>query len=313
MQVIDLHCDTISKLVEAGSTVKLSSNDLNVDIRKLKAGNFVAQFFALYVDMAKTENPLELCLRMVDRFYLEMAENQETICMAVNYSKFLQNQAEGKISAFLTIEEGGVLKGSLANLRNFYRLGVRLMTLTWNYPNEIGFPNALAEFHNKGLTEFGREVVAEMNRLGMIIDVSHLSDQGFYDVALTSQQPFIASHSNARAMTGHDRNLSDDMIRVLAEKGGLTGLAFPRAFLGDAPVSRVEDMVRHVRHIHSVGGIEVIALGTDFDGTKPPLEVADSSQIGKLYQGLKQAGFSEADIEKIFFCNASRVIKQVLA
>jgi len=312
MQVIDLHCDTISKLVEAGSAIKLSKNDLNVDIRKLTAGNFAAQFFALFVDMATTENPLEFCLRMVDRFHLEMAENSESISLATNYADFLHNQKEARISAFLTIEEGGVLKGDLANLRNFYRLGVRLMTLTWNYPNEIGFPNVLADCRDKGLTEFGREAVAEMNRLGMIIDVSHLSDQGFYDVAAASVQPFVASHSNARAVTDHARNLTDEMIRLLAEKGGVTGLAFPRAFLGEAAVSRVEDMVRHVRHIHSVGGIGVIALGTDFDGTKPPMEVADSSEIGKLIDGLKQGGFFESDIEKIFFGNAIRVIKQVL-
>ena len=293
MNAIDLHCDTMSKLVELGPTTLLRKNELNVDIGKLQAGNFAAQFFALFIDMAKTENPLEYCLKMVDRFHMELAENQTTICLATNHAELLKNQSDGNISAFLTIEEGGALKGSLSNLRNFYRLGVRLLTLTWNYPNELGFPNALAECRDKGLTEFGREVVAEMNRLGMILDVSHLSDQGFYDVAATSSQPFVASHSNA-------------------EKGGVTGLTLARSFLAEPPNCRVEDMVRHVKHIYQVGGIDVIAIGSDFDGTKPPLEVADSSEIGKLITGLAQAGFSDAELEKICYRNAARVIREVL-
>ena len=197
-------------------------------------------------------------------------------------------------------------------MRNFYRLGVRLLTLTWNYPNELGFPNALTECRDKGLTEFGREVVAEMNRLGMLVDVSHLSDQGFYDVAATSSHPFVASHSNARSITGHTRNLTDDMIRILAEKGGVTGLTFARSFLAEPPNCRVEDMVRHVKHIYQVGGIDVIAIGSDFDGTKPPLEVANSSEIGKLITGLAKAGFSDEDLEKICYLNAARVIREVL-
>lgn len=312
MYAIDLHCDTISKLVELGPTTPLRENDLNVDIRKLQAGNFAAQFFALFIDMAKTENPLEYCLRMLDRFHLELAANQDTIRLATNQAELLKNQSEAKISAFLTIEEGGALKGRLSNLRNFYRLGVRLLTLTWNYPNELGFPNALEDCRDKGLTEFGREVVAEMNQLGMLVDVSHLSDQGFYDVAAASSHPFVASHSNARAITGHARNLTDEMIRLLAEKGGVTGLTFARSFLAEPPNCRVEDMVRHVKHIHQVGGIDVIAIGSDFDGTKPPLEVADSSEIGKLITGLAQAGFNDAELEKICYGNAMRVIRQVL-
>ena len=312
MNAIDLHCDTMSKLVELGPTTLLRDNDLNVDIGKLQAGNFAAQFFALFVDMAKTSNPLEYCLQMVDRFHLELADNRQSIRLATNQAELVANQAEGKISAFLTIEEGGVLKGELANLRNFHRLGVRLLTLTWNYPNEIGFPNALPECRDKGLTEFGREVVAEMNRLGMLVDVSHLSDQGFFDVAETSVRPFVASHSNARMITGHARNLTDEMIRVLAEKGGVTGLTFARSFLADPPRSHVEDIVRHAKHIRQVGGIDVIAIGSDFDGTKPPLEVADSSQIGKLTEGLSAAGFSSGEIEKICYGNAARLIREVL-
>jgi len=298
--------------MEKGEQASLRENDLSVDIRKLRAGSVMAQFFALFVDLAKTDNPLDTCLTMLDRFYRELEANKEAIQIATCWRDIMDNDAAGKISAFLTIEEGGVLGGKLSHLRNFHRLGVRLVTLTWNYPNEIGFPNAKEEYRKQGLTEFGREVVAEMNRLGMLIDVSHLSDQGFYDVASLSTRPFVASHSNARAITPHPRNLTDDMIRVLAEKGGIAGLNFAKQFLGDRDISLVEDMVRHVRHIYKVGGVDVLAVGTDFDGIKPKQEVASSAEMDKLAQGLAKAGFNEGEIEKIFHGNALRVIRDTL-
>ena len=243
------------------------------DLEKLRKGNALAQFFALYIDLMDKRDPLEMCLEMLDRFYQEIESNQEDIALARNYNELISNQQQGKISAFLTIEEGGALKGELQNLRNFYRLGVRLITLTWNFPNEIGFPNLNLEFSHRGLTPFGRELVDEMNRLGMLVDVSHLSDQGFEDVAQISSQPFVASHSNARTIRNHTRNLTDDMIKTLANRGGVMGINFAGMFLGNSDLSRVEDMVRHINHIKKVGGIDVISLGSDFDGISPPLEI----------------------------------------
>ena len=313
MKLVDFHCDTILRLIENGEDTGLWENNLSVDIQKLRKGDVAAQFFALYVDMAKTQTPLETCLTMLDRFYLELEKNRDHIRLATCYKEFLDNGTAGKISAFLTIEEGATLQGKLSNLRNFHRLGVRLITLSWNYPNEIGFPNAKEECREKGLTEFGQEVVCEMNRLGVLIDVSHLSDGGFYDVARLSKQPFVASHSNARAITGHARNLTDDMIRVLAEKGGVTGINFAKQFLGEDPeLSRIADMVRHIKYIRDIGGIEVLAVGTDFDGIKPRQEIANSGEMGKLADSLAADGFTETEIEKIFHQNALRVIREVL-
>jgi len=313
MKLIDLHCDTILKFMESTEPTGLWENKFSVDIQKLVRGNVAAQFFALYVDLAKTDTPMETCLAMLDRFHQEIDQNREHIRLATCSGDLSDNVAAGKISAFLTIEEGAALQGKLANLRNFYRLGVRLITLSWNYPNEIGFPNAIEEFRDKGLTEFGCEVVSEMNRLGMLIDVSHLSDGGFYDVARLSQQPFVASHSNARAVTGHSRNLTDDMIRMLAGKGGVTGINFAQNFLGDDPeLSHIDDMVRHIMHIRKIGGIDVVAVGTDFDGIEPRQEIADSGEIGKLATALTVAGFTETELEKIYYQNALRVIQDVL-
>lgn len=312
MPFVDFHCDTIMALMEAGPEIGLRSNNLNVDIEKLKAGGAMAQFFALFIDMEEYENPFEYGLKMVDRFYCELEKNSDALALALNYEDIVKNNVAGKISALLTIEEGGVLKGQLANLRNFYRLGVRLITLTWNYPNEIGFPNIKEEYRNLGLTQFGLEVVNEMNKLGMIIDVSHLSDQGFYDVAKHSVKPFVASHSNARAITNHYRNLTDDMIRVLAQKGGIAGINFARPFLGSKDFSRIEDMIRHIKHIVNVGGIDVVAVGSDFDGISPELEISNFGEMNKLIKALEVNNFSESQIEKICYLNALRVVKDCL-
>jgi len=312
MPFVDLHCDTIMGLMDKDDTECLASNSLNVDIKKLKAGNSLVQFFALFIDMEEHENVLEYCLRMADRFHREIECNKQDIEVALKYEDIITNIANGKISAFLTIEEGGSLKGDLSNLRNFYRLGVRLLTLTWNYPNELGFPNCREEYSTLGITSFGEQVVNEMNRLGMIIDVSHLSDQGFYDVARLSSKPFVASHSNARQITNHSRNLTDDMIKALADKGGVMGINFARDFLGSQDISRVEDMIRHIKHIYKVGGIDVLAVGSDFDGISPELEIQDFSEMGKLVSALESHNFSTEDIDKICFKNALRVIKDCL-
>lgn len=311
MRVIDLHCDTILKLMQDKEKLELKRNKFSVDIEKLNKANSLAQFFALYIDL-KEGDPLENCLEMLDKFYVEIDKNKDEIGIARDYEEILKNNESGKISAFLTIEEGGALKGKIHNLRNFYRLGVRLITLTWNYANEIGCSNCVPQNEDKGLTAFGEEVVYEMNRLGMMIDVSHLSDQGFYNVAKLSTKPFIASHSNARYVKNHSRNLTDHMIKSLANKGGVMGINFGKSFLGESSLSRLEDMILHIKHIRNVGGIDVLSIGTDFDGIEDGLEIDNIGQINKLVLGLQENGFSEEEIEKIFYKNTLRVIKEVL-
>lgn len=312
MKIIDFHCDTILALMDDKNNSTLRKNNLSIDIEKMNKGDYMAQFFAMFVYLQKNQDPLEMCLEMIDRFYCELESNKEDINLAKNYDEMVSNQNEGKMSAFLAVEEGGVLKGKIHNLRNLYRLGVRLITLTWNFPNEIGFPNCQVECMDKGLTPFGEEVVSEMNKLGMIIDVSHLSDKGFYDVANLSQTPFIASHSNARIVKNHTRNLTDDMIKTLAEKGGVTGINFAREFLGEWEISRVQDIIAHIKHIKNVGGIDVISLGTDYDGISPYLEIQNAGEMDKLITGLNREGFTEDEIDKILNKNAMRVIRDVL-
>lgn len=313
--LIDLHCDTILECHLSKGRQHLRQNELCVDLEKMKKADSLAQVFALYVDMESTDNPTQYGLDMLDLFYNELENNRDVISFAATAQDIEQNRAKGKMSAMLAIEEGAVLGGSIANLRNFYRLGVRFLTLTWNYPNQLGYPNFKLVHQDKGLTEFGREVVSEMNRLGMLIDVSHLSDAGFYDVARLSRQPFIATHSNARACTPHPRNLTDDMIRLLAEKGGVMGLNFESFFLNEGTpttYSSIADMLRHLKHIKNIGGIEVMAVGTDFDGTTHTAEIANMGEMDKLAQAMKKNGFSEEEVERIYYKNALRLMGEVL-
>ncbi len=312
MKLIDLHCDTIDLCMEDKEHLGIGNNQFCVDIEKLKQADSLAQFFALYVNIKEHDDPDRYCLEMLDKFYEELNKNKEDIAFAGSLNMLENNLKQGRLSAFLSIEEGGVLNGKLHNLRNFYRLGVRMMTLIWNHPNELGYPNYKFEYKDKGLTDFGKQVVWEMNKLGMIIDVSHASDAVFYDAARLSDKPFIASHSNAREITYHARNLTDDMIKTLSEKGGVTGINFEAMFLGQSSEAKISDMIKHIKHIYNIGGIEVLAIGTDFDGTTTKSEIKNIGEMEKLHHALERNGFSQDYIERIFYKNALRVIKDVL-
>lgn len=312
MSLIDMHCDTILYMMDEDKKFNFKSNNRGVDLSKLKKSNSMAQFFACFVDAEKDKEPLQRALDMIDKFYLQLQMHSDEMEIARNYKDIMDNYKKGKISAMLTIEGGEALKGRLSNLRNFYKLGVRLVTLTWNYQNEIGYPGCEEKFKDKGLTEFGKELVFEMNKLGMLVDVSHLNDAGFYDVIKYSKKPIVASHSNAREIKSHSRNLTDPMIKLLAENGGVMGLNFCNEFLTSNKTATVEDMVRHIKHIVNVGGIDVMAIGTDFDGIDRPPEIENIGDINMLRNALESHGFSQENIDKIFYKNVLRVIKETI-
>lgn len=337
MQVVDMHCDTISVLWErelGGTAGSLRRNDLHVDLEKMKKGDYLLQNFALFVYLGSGRDPLESARSMLRIYERELEANQDLIAGVLRYEDIEKNRKEGKLSALLTIEEGGACKGNLDNLRMFYEAGVRMMTLTWNYANELGHPNIArardpeAEEGNsyqklflpdteRGLTETGIAFVQEMERLGMIIDVSHLSDAGFYDVLKNTRRPFAASHSNARAVCPCVRNMTDEMIRALAERGGVMGLNFCADFLetkpeGESNPGTIEAIVRHADHILRVGGTECLGLGTDFDGIDTHGELPDAASMPLLDAALKKAGWSASVREKIFNGNVLRLYRDVL-
>ena len=312
MKLIDLHCDTVDKLMDYKDS-NLYENEFSIDIKKLKKANSLAQVFALYFDLKLYKNdPFNRFEQMADRFLKELEKNKEHILLAKSYKDILENEKNNKLSAILSIEEGAAINGKLENLQKVYDKGVRLITLTWNYENEIGYPHNMKEYREVGLKPFGVEIVEKMNELGMIIDVSHLNDGGFYDVAKISKQPFIASHSNSRYITNHTRNLTDDMIKVIASSGGVIGINFCNFFLGNSKISTIDEIINHIKHIVNVGGVDVIAMGTDFDGIPNKVEIEDISQMYKLEDRLLRSGFKECEIEKMMYKNSLRVFKEVL-
>lgn len=321
MKVVDMHCDTIGeiwKAEKAGKTMSLRSNGLHIDLEKMKKGDYLLQNFAMFVFLGRERDPLENVLEMIDVYYRQLEQNKDVIAPVFSYSDIEKNAAEGKMSALLTIEEGAVCKGNPFVLRNLYRQGVRMLTLTWNFENEIGYPNTIVKADDYdpsrkyGLKPQGVELVREMNRLGMIVDVSHLGDDGFWDVVKYSDKPFVASHSNSRSLCGHTRNLTDDMIRALADKGGVTGINFCGDFLNPNGKSRVADMVRHMKHIVNVGGIGVLGLGTDYDGIDGDLELYDCSRMPLLAEEMEKQGFKAGEIEAIFHGNVLNLYREVL-
>lgn len=342
MKVIDMHCDTIFRLYSDNNPAcsLRHADGYQIDLEKMKKGNYLLQNFALFLDLAETAHPMKTALSMIDLYDTELKRNSDLIRPARSYEDICANIKAKKISALLTVEEGAVLEGDLNNLRLLYDKGVRMVTLTWNYSNQIGHPNMcfdnqgiplFSSRNSNGLTSFGIELIREMERLGMIIDVSHLSDGGFWDVVNHTKAPFAASHSNAAALCSVCRNLTDDMIRALAQRGGVMGLNFCTSFLTEDvlphspstdtavesadnphPVSMLEDMVRHVRHITNVGGMDVLGLGSDFDGISNDVEFVNASGMEQLAAALKKAGFSENDIEKFFYKNVLRLYQDVL-
>ena len=320
MKFIDLHCDTLLRLKHSGGSLR--ENGYHVDLDRLHSADCLAQFFAIFLPVERVDNPLAECLEMVDIFQCELEKNSDIATFAEGAADLAKNEENGKISAFLTIEDSGIIGGSPQILRVMHSLGVRLVTLTWNYKNSVGSPNTTPAFAAEGLTENGRDFVAEMERLGILVDVSHMSDAGFYDVTKICTRPFVASHSNARAVANCSRNLTDDMLKILAEKGGVIGINYCGGFIrprgGDtfAPFGNEDcglgDVVSHIRHIVNVAGEDVVALGGDFDGiSTTPSGLNEVSKVPAIAEALCSAGFTESFIEKLFYKNAMRVISEV--
>ncbi len=326
MNIIDLHCDTINRLLEVKEGSCLSKNGFHIDLGKLEQAGYVLQTFALFMDLRQREDVYENCMEQYRLFQEEMERNKDRISHITTYDQYLENRKLGKLSALLSIEEGAACKESVEQLREFYNLGVRMMTLTWNYANRLASPNdfpgckegctVMAANKEEGLTEIGFLFMEEMAKLNMMLDVAHLGDKGIYDVLEHSKGPVIASHSNARSVCRHMRNLKDDMIAGIAKRGGIIGVNFYPYFLENKPKEQckctVEVVIKHMKHLQNKGGIDCVALGTDFDGMDGKLEIKNASQMPILVHGMRKHGFTETEVEKICYKNAERFLKENL-
>lgn len=310
MNSIDLHCDTASRLLY--ENLKLKESICKVDIKKLKESKALAQVFAHFIELNIVDNPYLEFKKMNDVLMKELKENHNDIEIVTDLKGLEDTNNKGKIGAFLSIEEGEVLEGKIERVKEVHDMGIRFITLTWNFPNSIGYPNAGYKYKDYGLTDKGKEIVNEMEKFKIIPDCSHLSDGGFYDLIEICKKPFIATHSNAREITNHSRNLTDDMIVKLANKGGVMGLNFCAPFLGNERIPTIQSMIAHIKHIKNIGGIDVLALGTDFDGIENEVEIRNIGEIEKLRDALIKEKFISSEIDKIFFKNVKRVVKECL-
>lgn len=377
-----MHCDTISELTDAGlggcrePSDGLMKNRGQLDLERMRQSGYLLQNFALFVDIGKcapwtgpeqvpvgcrnlrreaaadagdmgATTPWGRLCTLYEVYRSELENNKDVIAPVFCYEDILRNEMNGKMSALLTVEEGAVCGGSIERLRELYGMGARMLTITWNYQNELGWParcgcsgenrTTTAKMERDenvkcgsgggdemtglmdaayGLTETGRNFVIEMERLGMIPDVSHLSDAGFDAVWESTRKPFVASHSNAREVCPSLRNLTDDRIRRLADRGGCMGLNYYDRFLvaGGSENSEIlwEALVRQARHITAVGGMEVLGLGSDFDGIPTNPAIPGAEIVPVLWERLKTAGFTESQLDGIFWKNVLRLYQDTL-
>jgi membrane dipeptidase len=309
--VVDTHCDTILAILRGERRLGERSDKGHLDLPRLREGGVAAQFFAVYIEPEfKPDRGLERAMEVIDLLLRELEAYPDQTQLALSVADIHRIRAEGKVAAVLAIEGGEGIGANLANLRLLYRLGLRSLGLVWNQRNLIA--DGIAERRTGGgLTTFGVDVVRECNELGIVVDVSHLTDPGFWHVAEVCSGPFMASHSNARAVCDHPRNLTDDQIKALAKAGGVMGLNFAPAFVApkDATLAHLLD---HLDHIVALVGTDHVGLGSDFDGIgSTPQGLEDARAFPNFTQGLVERGYSDEDIRKFLGENHLRVLKEV--
>jgi membrane dipeptidase len=324
--LIDTHNDTPTFTVD-GTDIASAPKD-HTDIPRLRQGGVGAVFFSVYVAATYVDgnHSANRALQMIDTVQHDIIDRYpKEFMQALTAADIERAHKKGKIAALMGIEGGHAIEDSPRLLRDYYRLGVRYMTLThWNTNNWADssgdITNEKVQHHN-GLTPLGKDIVHEMNRLGMMVDISHVADKTFYDALETSAAPIIASHSACRALTNAPRNMTDDMIRALAKKGGVIQMNIYCKFISqksadapqDAPVrATLDDLVAHIDHVRQIAGIEAIGIGTDFDGiTCTPAGLDDVSKFPNLTRALLLKGYSADDIRKIYGGNTLRLMRNV--
>ena len=325
--VVDTHNDTIQDIMSGSipharefsfkRTLGERSEEGQIDLPRINEGGVDCLFFAMVVSRAiYSGRRLRRLLQMLDVFYSEVGRNSDRIALATTCNEVMDIVKGGRVAAIISIEGGEALEGDIGVLRMLYKLGVRSITLTHFPRNELG--DGSRDDSGSHLTDFGVEVVEEMNRLGMIVDISHINETGFWDVMEITKKPAIASHSNCRALCDHHRNMTDSQIEALAEKSGVINLSYCGGFIKEGVTREnleqvsLHDWMDHLDHVIDLVGPNYVGLGSDFDGGCGFPGMDDITKVPDITRGLVSRGYTDEDIEKILGVNNLRIFKEVL-
>lgn len=305
--VVDLHCDTLLDVTAKKRDIRERSTQGSIDLPRLREGGMTAQVFAAFIHPNESARGATRAFELIGAFDRVLEENGDTLGRVTHTWEIARLRGEGRIGAILSVENGDALEGTLDNLERLYAHGVRMMSLTWNASNALA--DGVQEEVHGGLTPLGRDVIAHMQALGMVVDVSHLSVKSFWDVLNAMHGPVIASHSSAAALNPHPRNLTDDQLKAIAQRGGVVGVNFYPLFLGQPTLERLLD---HLDHLVEVMGDDHVGLGSDFDGFSGQVEgLEDVSKLPNLTIGLLRRGYAREAILKLLGGNVLRVFKRV--
>ena len=309
----DLHCDTLTAIPEGMSPCRCNSLDRSGNALRLSAPPDAlpwAQLFAVFLpDSLCGAAAIEYFQAHCANFHRQMECFSDRVRFCRSYADMERAWQEGRCAALLTVENGSALAGDAGRIAVLHECGVRVLTLVWNGKNELGSGNDSP----CGLTDFGRQVLPLLEQSGILLDVSHLNDQGLAEVLELAQKPFLATHSNARSVTPHPRNLSDFAIRELVQRDCLIGLNFHAPFLGISPEQcAYPALYRQIQHFCALGASAHLALGSDFDGATLPLGLRSPRQALRCADWLVAQGLSPALVDAIFFGNARRFFQRNL-
>lgn len=311
--VFDLHCDTLTDCMytNTGNMDTLDDPKRVLRLSNMPEGVNWAQFYAVWIqDGYRGPAAMEFFDRCADSFDRQMKRFSDRVSPCRSGADVEAAWAEGKRAAVLTVENGSVLGGKMENLQHLVDRGVKCMTLVWNGKYEIGS----GQLEKGGLTGFGKELIPEMEKAGILVDVSHLNDQGFEDLIGIVKKPFTATHSNARAICSHKRNLTDDMIKEMVSRGCLIGMNYYIDFICDngEDAKTPDSLYRHIEHFLELGAEDCLALGSDYDGCTLPEFLSTPEKVAEFYGYMLERGLPAETADKVFYKNAIRFLKETL-
>ena len=311
--LIDLHNDVLEVMIDDPAYHLADLHTYNhTDIPRLQQGEVDVQFFSIWVSPTAYTEYYQQALAMRDLLYSELSTNTSTISQATTMQQALEINNQNKIAAVIGVEGGHSIENNIDNLVTLYNAGMRYLTITWNNSTDWAISAKDQRTETRGLSDFGRQVIRTMDSLGIIIDVSHVGIITIQDILTETKNPIVATHSGARSIYDHYRNLYDWQIQDIANSGGVIGVVFYPWFLNGSASASISDVITHIDYIKNLVGIDYVAIGSDFDGIEvTPLGLEDVTKFPDLTIALLQHGYTESDLEKILGGNFRRVFEQV--